>query len=87
MMKAVLVIDMPEFCSDCMFRKEDKSDDIWEFKEYKCMFTKRNAEGKPNIDCPLKILPVKQSGADLYDEYESGYEDGWNAFRKEIIGE
>ena len=37
--------------------------------------------------CPLKEIPEKQTGADFYDEYDNGYEDGWNNFRRTILGE
>lgn len=41
---------------------------------------------RPNW-CPLKEIPKEETGADIHDEYDTGYQHGWNAFRREILGE
>lgn len=37
--------------------------------------------------CPLKPLPEKDDFDDPYDEYYTGYRDGWNRCLEEIVGE
>ena len=95
--KSVLVMDTPKTCLDCMFcfeldegieaccsvtaDKEDKS----LCKEIIC--ENGYCNNKPDW-CPLKELPKEEH--DTYykmDEYNDGYENGWNAFRGRILGE
>ena len=81
MSKAILVIDMPEFCSLCMFCKRSKSD-FYGFEEKRCYFTQHiiHYDTKPeNRKCPLKSMPEK-SLTGKSDYYQWGdWEDGWNA--------
>ena len=37
--------------------------------------------------CPLEEIPGKETGADIDDEYDTGYQHGWNEYRKEMLGE
>lgn len=76
--KSVLVIDTPENCGKCKFISE-----FW----CRAMHSRR----VPNNDvipgwCPLKPLPEKDNFDDLYDEYYTGYHDGWNRCLEEIAG-
>lgn len=41
-------------------------------------------QGKPEW-CPLKPLPEKDDFDDPYDEYYTGYRDGWNRCLEEIV--
>lgn len=82
MSKAVLVIDMPESCWECDINQCD-TDSRWCGKEFKDI--KENFENKTKPDwCPLKALPDKESGADIYDESDWGFQLGWNYFRSMI---
>ena len=37
--------------------------------------------------CPLKELPEEEHSEYYLDEYCDGYDDGWNSFRRIILGE
>ena len=41
---------------------------------------------KPD-SCPLKLLPEKDDWDDQYDEYYTGYANGWNRCLSKITGE
>lgn len=86
MAKAVLVMDMPESCSDCQLADDDPSglycppaDDYYDGSD--------SSEDRASF-CPLRELPEK------IPELKSGYEeisksihrDGWNACLDEILG-
>lgn len=84
MSKAVLVLDMPEGCNDCVLNNC-----------HFCDVTNKNIESymydimevdKPDW-CPLKELPDEIHSKEYLDEYCDGYDDGWNSLRKEILGE
>lgn len=80
MSKSVLMIDTPEKCDSCMY--------IGTF----CSFCRINCRDikdtstKPDW-CPLMDLPEKDDFDDLYDEYYTGYHDGWNRCLKEITSQ
>ena len=96
MRKSVLVIDTPENCLDCQFCYEldegveaccsisDDDEDASLMKKIDCEHG--YCQGKPDW-CPLMDLPEKDDFDDLYDEYYTGYHDGWNSCLKEIVGE
>ena len=78
MSKSVLVIDTPENCGKCKFIS-----DFW----CRAIHCRR----VPNNDvipgwCPLKPLPEKDDFDDPYEEYYTGYRDGWNKCLEEIAG-
>lgn len=88
MSKSVLVIDTPERCIDCEIGQNYSS--IIET----CVFCP--IAGKSTLDgevesipdwCPLMDLPEKDDFDDPYDEYYTGYRDGWNRCLEEITGE
>ena len=83
MSKAVLVIDMPKRCNECIFCKVIKTNDIWEFEENRCLFTNYNVKhSTPDkaSNCPLKPMPEpvnipefdKTIKADNDNSYEVG---------------
>lgn len=75
MNKAILVVDMPESCRDCMIRSlADDCQAIGRFvQEY------RQNKNKPDW-CPLKPMPEKEDHVFNMVKYEDGWIDGWNAF-------
>lgn len=97
MSKSVFVINTPETCVDCIFCQESS---IGSRKYAYCYVTNGDSENdmKP-IDCiygysqskpdwcPLMDLPKKDNFDDPYDEYYTGYRDGWNRCLEEIVGE
>lgn len=97
MSKAILVIDKPEFCSECLFCKTTKTNDIWEFEEQRCSFTNYIVEhSKPSKQpsCPLKEMPdfkvvSKDKAIDSYGRKTSSasFASGWNMCLSEILGE
>ena len=96
MSKSVLVIDTPENCLDCQFCYEldegveaccsisDDDKDTSLMKKIDCEYG--YCQGKPDW-CPLMDLPEKDNFDDSYDEYYTGYRDGWNRCLEEIVGE
>lgn len=96
MSKSVLVIDTPENCLDCQFCYEldegveaccsisDDDEDASIMKKIDCEYG--YCQGKPDW-CPLMDLPEKDDFDDLYDEYYTGYHDGWNRCLKEITSQ
>ena len=96
MSKSVLVIDTPENCLDCQFCYEldegveaccsisDDDEDASLMKKIDCEHG--YCQGQPDW-CPLMDLPEKDNFDDLYDEYYTGYRDGWNKCLEEIVGE
>lgn len=98
MSKSVLVIDTPENCLDCQFGTGYCSDleyeglcelaDCLDCNEILITEEYYDCESKLRPDwCPLKPFPEKDNFDDPYDEYYTGYSDGWNRCLKEIVGE
>ena len=95
MRKSVLVIDTPENCLDCQFCYEldegveaccsisDDDEDARLMKKIDCEHG--YCQGKPDW-CPFMDLPEKDNFDDPYDEYYTGYRDGWNRCLEEITG-
>ena len=96
MRKSVLVMNTPENCLDCRFCYEldegveaccsisDDDKDASLMKKIDCEYG--YCQGKPDW-CPLMDLPEKDDFDDLYDEYYTGYHDGWNRCLKEITSQ
>lgn len=94
--KSVLILDTPETCVDCQFCYEldegieaccsitDDDKDKSLMKEIDC--EDGYCKSKPDW-CPLMDLPEKDDFDDPYEEYYTGYHDGWNRCLKEIVGE
>ena len=78
MSKSVLVINTPKDCGKCKF-----------ISAFWCRAM--NDRKVPNNDmipgwCPLISLPEKEDFDDPYDEYYTGYANGWNRCLEEIMG-
>ena len=78
-MKAVLVIDMPNYCLDCPCYNKSKL----YCQVMNEMFTDE-ISNKPSW-CPLKPMPEEEQLNGGYDW--RNYALGWNAYRDELIGE
>ena len=78
MSKSVLVIDTPKKCDSCIYVGTFCS-----FCRINCRDIK-DTSTKPDW-CPLMDLPEKDDFDDLYDEYYTGYHDGWNRCLEERI--
>lgn len=98
MSKSVLVIDTPKSCYNCPFGTEYY--DIYIYKgncelaehlgKIMTLLTEEyyGFESKSRPDwCPLKPLPEKDNFDDPYDEYYTGYRDGWNRCLEEITSQ
>lgn len=86
-MKAVLVMNMPEYCTECPLI-------AFEFGTF-CSLNEKSIP-KPATDrpewCPLKPMPKKwvaqMNGLDARQQIENWYfQEGWNACLREIEGE
>ena len=87
MSKSVLVIDMPESCTECKI-----GHDMSGYMEVCiiCQIANKvtlndEAESRPDW-CPLKPLPEKSTIENDMTDYQCGLVDGWNSCIDEIIG-
>ena len=83
MVKAVLIMDMPESCSKCKF--------LYEFQGIKkCQLmnvlnggasrlSQNTFTEKRHEKCPLRVLPEKQETNYYMNNKEKGIVEGWNA--------
>lgn len=79
MSKAILVIDMPEKCTQCDFCEHQDEGWLW------CIPCKKSARAFDKPDwCPLQEVPQKK---ELYLSInnEKGYCEGYNACINEIM--
>lgn len=93
-MKAVLVIDKPKNCYECNLCAEEV---IYGKTEFVCKGYESIIESLDGNDwCPLRSLPQKKVGDDLYERYgswtlgdekEASYRVGFNDCIDEITGE
>ena len=77
MEKAILIIDLPQMCSECpMFTWASRDN----YKDGFCTHSHRlvKMDMRP-LNCPLKPMP-KEFGIDVEDDYAHG----WNDCLKEI---
>lgn len=91
MSKSVLVMDTPKTCMRCPFG-------LIVGDYFFCAITidkdgaAKQIRGalygvKKQDWCPLMDLPEKDNFDDPYDEYYTGYRDGWNRCLEGIVGE
>lgn len=84
MSKAILVIDMPECCSECRFFNDNYDYPECIVTEETMGYTFRAREQKMD-KCPLKPAPEYQ---DIwYDDEKSDWERGYNNCLHEIVGD
>lgn len=76
MSKAVLVMEMPERCGECLFCGE--ADNCMAMEAYGI----DDVQNKPEW-CPLKPMPEKND-SEYYSDYARGHKHGWNDAIKAI---
>lgn len=84
-MKAVLVIDMPNRCSECPLCSKDEN--YWgDIVSAECQMQYKGyvALNEKPYWCPLKILPEPKDIGYPNEDYDVGFGDGWNACLKEL---
>lgn len=91
--KAVLFMNMPETCSDCMFCRElhEGIEACCEIEsepldESLCRMIDLEigyCQGRP-VWCPLKKIPDVKCDK-CFNDFSHGYQCGWNDFRKQIL--
>ena len=80
MAKAVLVIDMPERCLDCIMRNEN---DVCVMQSPEAN-EKYSTWGELKEHCPLKPMPEKHT---FFTGISRAWKEGWNACIDAICGE
>lgn len=92
MSKAVLVMDMPENCIDCIFCREisECTEACCEIEfesedDSLCRMIDNYCQEKPDW-CPLRHVPDKKEKYSLMGDNSEGYVDGWNACIDDILG-
>lgn len=80
MSKAILVMNMPRNCKECLLCEKITS------RMGDCKITGRSMYliDKPS-SCPLRKLPSKDTKSYFPDEYSDGHRDGYNACIDEIL--
>lgn len=82
--KAVLVIDMPKSCKECIFCGFGGIN----LEQYVCSLTGVHSESPHLIGCPLRPLPDRENPTRLKDgTYFKAYDTGWNDCLDAIMGE
>ena len=79
MSKAILVIDMPENCKNCMCYVLGARNNFCEITKFAIF----DSTTKPNT-CPLKPVPEEQ--LIWFDDERGDWERGYNNCLREIIG-
>ena len=80
-MKAILLIDMPNDCTECQFCGRGGRN----LERYVCCLTREHSEDSHLVGCPLRPLPKEQEHRKgLCSDYILGFEDGWNAYRENL---
>jgi hypothetical protein len=86
MSKAILVVEMPNSCSECPLFCGHYSDMC-------CGGLNNRSINYPYPDnfrqdwCPLQEPPEREESSCCFDWFEDGYAQGWNACLDEILGE
>ena len=84
MSKAMLIIDMPNNCIDCMLSYDSASCQITGERFWKDGFEPDN---QILHNCPLRPLPtLKEDNSIIHLERYEGYLEGWNDCVKEMLG-
>lgn len=88
MSKAILVLDkMPGECCQCIFCEKERNRE--NYLEKRCSLSGL-CISKYTIkksDCPLKEVPKIKETNWAAEDYEFGYDAGWNACLEKILGE
>jgi hypothetical protein len=86
MSKAILVIDIPDSCSECPVCASYQSC-AFSIREYWCSTNGKDVEPYSKPDwCPLKPMPDKQRFNGIVD-YDNDYLYGWNACINKILSD
>lgn len=81
MSKAVLIIDMPSCCRECMCYVLGASANFCGQTRY-VIFNNNIREAH----CPLKPLPEEDNTEEYFSEWSRGYQGGWNDCINAIVG-
>ena len=87
MSKAVLVMNMPSCCDECFALDEHGDYPVCIITQEQRGYTFRTREQKMD-KCPFKPMPKKCThSGNPYDEYGSGYVEGYNDCVDDILGD
>ena len=84
MSKAVLVMDMPSSCEECILRNEGACFPVSKENSI-CGVYYTMKEGRRPDWCPLSELPKKDNKSYFPNEYSDGHRDGYNACIDELL--
>ena len=84
MSKAMLIMDMPNNCIDCMLSYDSASCQITGERFWKDGFEPNN---QILHNCPLRPAPtLKEDNSIIHLERYEGYLEGWNDCVREMLG-
>ena len=82
MSKSFLLIETPDVCCDCQFYTQS----IVQPDYGHCGINHEEASQIKKLeDCPLQILPEKESGKRDFDTFDRGYTAGWNSLLCKLL--
>lgn len=87
MSKAILVIDMPDSCDDCILARFINGKlACCATESSKTRWLDDNYMNKKSEWCPLKEMPKDDENEECYfpNEYQNGYARGWNECIRKI---
>lgn len=84
MSKAVLIIDMPNYCKECSLRKDIYCKAVKEDNNIGYYLNNKDPSMYKPEWCPLKEMPERRK---YNEEYFNGDVKGWNDCLKTILGE
>lgn len=80
MSKSIIVIDTPTSCEECNLCAGFMG------KHYCPPRDTEVSKGERDCSCPLVAVPDKMDPAKARGAYDTAYIEGWNAFRRKILG-
>ena len=80
MEKSMLIINTPKNCEDC------RCSAMIHGKLYCPPRDTEVSKGERGCSCPLVAVPDKMDPAKARGAYDTAYTEGWNAFRRNILG-
>ena len=80
MSKSIITFKTPKSCDECQICVSIMG------KHYCPPRDTEVSKGERDCSCPLVAVPEKMDPAKARGAYDTAYTEGWNAFRRKILG-
>lgn len=78
MSKSILILETPDRCSECILYSDNGRRRC--HGQFMCLIEHyEELDDYKQNHCPLFSMPEKSNDAHKLDEYEDGWDDGWNS--------